>query len=65
MPTIAHLVYIPTVLVIGIVIGYVLGGRADKDAAAAKERAEQLKAARRKSSSPTADNQAEREIRED
>ena len=47
MPTVAHLLYIPMVLVLGIVTGFVLGGRAARDAQAAKERADEEKAARR------------------
>jgi hypothetical protein len=33
MPTTAHFIYIPVVLVIGIVIGFILGGRAARDEA--------------------------------
>lgn len=31
MPTAAHFVYIPCVLLVGIVIGWILGGRAARD----------------------------------
>ena len=47
MPPVSHFIYIPTVLMIGIVIGFVLGGRAAKDAEAAQRRAEEAKLARR------------------
>jgi Tfp pilus assembly protein PilF len=38
MPTAAHFIYIPAVLLFGIVIGWVLGSRAAADAYAAKLR---------------------------
>jgi hypothetical protein len=56
MPTTAHLIYIPAVLVIGIVIGFILGGRAARDAFAAQKEKEDARAARRaarKSSAPS------------
>ena len=40
MPTTAHFIYIPAVLVIGIVIGFILGGRAARDAFAAQKEKE-------------------------
>ena len=47
----AHLIFIPGVLIIGLVIGWVLGARAAQDAFAAelrrREEREQRKAARR------------------
>ena len=36
MPTAAHFIYIPGVLLVGIVIGWILGSRAAADAYAAK-----------------------------
>jgi hypothetical protein len=36
MPTAAHFLYIPAVLLIGIVIGWILGSRAAADAYAAQ-----------------------------
>jgi hypothetical protein len=36
MPTAAHFIYIPGVLLLGIVIGWILGSRAAADAYAAK-----------------------------
>jgi hypothetical protein len=39
--TAAHFIYIPAVLLIGIVIGWVLGGRAARDAYAAELRRRQ------------------------
>jgi hypothetical protein len=47
MPTTAHFIYIPAVLVIGIVIGFILGGRAARDAFAAQKEKEDARAARR------------------
>ena len=47
VPTTAHFIYIPFVLIIGIVIGWILGGRAQKDQAAAEQEREKQKAARR------------------
>jgi hypothetical protein len=47
MPPVSHFLYIPMVLVIGIVIGFILGGRAARDAEAARRHAEEAKAARR------------------
>jgi hypothetical protein len=47
MPTTAHFIYIPAVLVIGIVIGFILGGRAARDAFAAQKEKEAARAARR------------------
>jgi hypothetical protein len=42
MPTAAHFLYIPGVLLLGIVVGWVLGSRAAADAYAAQaKRAEQ------------------------
>ena len=40
MPTAAHFLYIPGVLLIGIVIGWILGSRAAADAYAARARRE-------------------------
>lgn len=34
VPTIAHVIYIPVVLLVGVVIGWILGGRAAADAMA-------------------------------
>jgi hypothetical protein len=36
MPTAAHFIYIPGILLLGIVIGWILGSRAAADAYAAK-----------------------------
>lgn len=38
MPTAAHFIYIPAVLLLGIVIGWILGSRAAADAYAAQLR---------------------------
>jgi uncharacterized membrane-anchored protein YhcB (DUF1043 family) len=47
MPTAAHFIYIPFALLIGIVIGFILGGRAAKDAQASQAEREKQRAARR------------------
>jgi hypothetical protein len=39
MPTIAHLIYIPGILLIGIAIGFVLGARAAREEIARQEKA--------------------------
>ena len=46
-PSTAHILFVPGVLMVGVVIGFVLGGRAARDAEAAKARAEEAKAKRR------------------
>jgi hypothetical protein len=57
MPTAAHFIYIPFVLLMGIVIGFILGGRAARDEAAAKAARDEARAARRaaRAKSDTAD----------
>jgi hypothetical protein len=57
VPTAAHFIYIPFVLLVGIVIGWILGGRAQREAAALeearkREREERRAARRAKSESP-------------
>jgi hypothetical protein len=55
MPTAAHVIYIPAMLMLGIVIGYILGSRAARDAMAAEKariEARAAREARRKSQSP-------------
>jgi hypothetical protein len=47
MPTTAHFIYIPAVLILGIVIGFILGGRAARDAFAAQQERDAARAARR------------------
>jgi Tfp pilus assembly protein PilF len=48
MPTAAHFIYIPGVLILGVVIGWILGSRAAADAYAA-----QLRRSRPKAQGPT------------
>ena len=43
MPTAAHFIYIPAILLIGIVIGWILGSRAAADAYASQLRKQQAK----------------------
>ena len=45
--TLAHFIYIPGVLLVGIVIGYVLGGRAVETARADKDARTRARAARK------------------
>jgi hypothetical protein len=47
MPTTAHFIYIPAVLSLGVVIGFILGGRAARDAIAAQAGRDAARAARR------------------
>jgi hypothetical protein len=46
-PSSAHFIFIPTVLIIGVVIGWILGSRAAKDAYAADQRRREERATRR------------------
>lgn len=50
IPSSSHFIFIPAVLLIGVVIGWVLGGRAAQDALAA----ELKKRERKKADGPTA-----------
>ena len=43
MPTAAHFIYIPGVLLVGIVLGWILGSRAAADAYAAQLRKQEQK----------------------
>jgi hypothetical protein len=52
--TAAHFIYIPSILLLGIVIGWILGSRAAADAYAVQTRREQ---SRRNSQPPTPDSQ--------
>lgn len=45
--SLAHFIYIPAILLLGIVIGYILGGRAADGAKAEKADAERRREARR------------------
>lgn len=49
IPTASHFIFIPAVLLIGVVIGWVLGSRAAQDAMASEMR-------KRESRKPTADS---------
>jgi hypothetical protein len=58
VPTSAHLIYIPFVLIIGIVLGFILGGRAARDAEAgrlAREKAKTERRAKRDAEKPYTD----------
>lgn len=47
LPSAAHFIFIPTVLIIGVVIGWILGGRAAKDAYAMELKRKEERATRR------------------
>ena len=47
VPTAAHFIFIPAVLIIGVVIGWILGSRAAKDAYAMELKRREERAARR------------------
>ena len=47
-PTAAHFIYIPFVLLIGIVLGFILGGRAARDEFAARAEKEKAREERRR-----------------
>ena len=44
MPTAAHFIYIPSVLLLGVVLGWILGSRAAADAYASEARKQQIRA---------------------
>jgi hypothetical protein len=50
VPTAAHFIYIPGVLLLGVVIGWILGSRAAADAYAAQMRRLEQKAQRQRDS---------------
>jgi hypothetical protein len=60
--TSAHFIYIPSILLLGIVIGWILGSRAAADAYAVQARREQ---GRRNSQSPTRNSQKDSRDRAD
>ena len=48
MPNAAHFIYIPSILLMGVVIGWILGSRAAADAYASQARRDQQKADRKR-----------------
>ena len=52
MPTSAHFIYVPSVLILGIVLGFIFGGRAARDAFAEQQRRAKAKADRQANRSP-------------
>jgi hypothetical protein len=44
VPTAAHFIFIPAVLIIGVVIGWILGSRAAQDAIASEQRKREARA---------------------
>jgi hypothetical protein len=55
----AHLIFIPAVLLIGIVIGWVLGSRAAADAFAAQQRKDALRKTPRQTHTPPSTSSSE------
>jgi len=51
MPSMAHVLYIPAVLLLGIVLGWILGSRAAKDAFAMELKRREERAARKPNAS--------------
>lgn len=47
MPTVAHFIYIPVMLMLGVVLGYFFGNRAAQDAMLAEQARKDARAARR------------------
>ena len=47
VPTSAHFIYIPIILIIGIVLGFIMGSRATRDAFALEQRKAEERAARK------------------
>jgi hypothetical protein len=56
--TLAHFIYIPGVLLVGIVIGYVLGGRAVETARADKDARQRARAARKARAASESDGES-------
>ncbi len=54
MPTAGHFIYIPVILLIGIVLGWVLGSRAAADAMAMEQRKREERAQRKSQAVPPA-----------
>ena len=50
MPNAAHFIYIPSILLLGVVIGWILGSRAAADAYASQTKREQEKLAKKRGS---------------
>jgi len=46
VPTAAHFIFIPAVLIIGVVIGWILGSRAAQDAFAMQQKRQEQRAAK-------------------
>jgi hypothetical protein len=47
IPTSAHFIYIPVVLILGIVVGFIMGAKATRDAFALEQRKAEERAARK------------------
>ena len=54
MPSASHLIFIPTVLIVGVVIGWILGSKAAQDAIAAELRRREAKASQASGPKPQA-----------
>lgn len=53
LPTAAHFIYIPVVLIVGVVIGWILGSRAAQDAFAMELKKREARQKSRESGKPT------------
>jgi hypothetical protein len=51
VPTASHFIFIPAVLIVGIVIGWILGSRAAQDAIAMEKRKHEQRQAKKESAS--------------
>ncbi len=51
MPSMAHVLYVPAILVLGLVLGWILGSRAAKDAFAMELKRREERAARKQTQS--------------
>ena len=52
LPTAAHFIFIPAVLIVGVVMGWILGSRAAQDALAGEMKKRERAAAKVQASSP-------------
>ncbi len=59
MPTAAHFIYIPAMLMLGFVLGYIFGGRAAHDAQLVEQARKDARAARRARNAAAANTIAE------
>ncbi len=63
MPAAAHVVYIPGILLLGIVLGFLLGGRAARDEAAGRAARDAAREARRSGATPSQNPEGQTPVR--